>query len=109
MARERSGTNGTVSGTNFSPDGIGGGEGGGAAFADVAAGVGVADGDAAGAGTLLAEDEPFEATGISSLVKYRKPPTPMAARHTTATTKGHIQAGAAWAGGSAFFFTCGGA
>jgi hypothetical protein len=66
---------------------IGGGEGG-AALADVAAGFGVADGGGAGAGTLLAEDEPFEAAGISSLVKYRKPPTPMAARHTTATTKG---------------------
>jgi DNA invertase Pin-like site-specific DNA recombinase len=60
-----------VSATNFSPDGIGGGEGG-AALADVADGVGVADGGGTGAGTLLAEDGPFEAAGISSLViKFR--------------------------------------
>src|SRR5258708_4194389 len=126
MTRARSGTKGTVSATNFSPDGAGGGEGGGAALADVGAGEGVArgdgvagggddasgEGDAGGDGdtdgdvdgdgdgaTLLLANDCFEPPGISILVKYRKPPTPMAARHTTITTTGHIQLGAAWAGG----------
>ena len=119
MTRERSGTNGTVSATSFSPDGTGGGAGDGAALAEVGAGAGVGDGDvdasgdgvagdAAGDGatdgggdgaTLLLANDCFSPAGISILVKYRKPPTPMAARHTTITTAGHIQLGAAWAGG----------
>src|ERR1700675_98232 len=115
MIRERSGTNGTVSATSFSPDGTGGGAVDGAALAEVGAGAGVGDGDvdasgdgAAGNGatdgsgdgaTLLLANDCFSPAGISILVKYRKPPTPMAARHTTITTAGHIQLGAAWAGG----------
>ena len=44
---------------------------------------------------------------ISILVKYRKPPTPIATRHTTVTATGHIQFGPAGAGAAGGFFNCG--
>src|SRR5258708_30242640 len=96
MTRVRSETNGTVSASNFSPDRIGGGEGGGAGGAGAAVvgagtGVGAADGEGAGGASLLVEDETFDATGISSLVRYSKPPTPIATRQINVTATGHIQ------------------
>src|SRR5258707_13263630 len=106
MTRVRSETNGTVSASNFSPDGIGGGEGGGAGGGGAAVvGVGAADGEGAGLASLLVEDETFDATGISSLVKYRKPPTPIATRQINVTATGHIQFGATAA--LMGFLTCG--
>src|SRR3979411_3057306 len=106
--------NGTVSATNFSLGGIGGGEGwgggggGGSALAKIGAGEGVADGEGAGAGLLLAEGDCLDPIGISSLVKYRNPATPMATRDTTVTANGHIQFGVAEAGtGGGFFLNCG--
>src|SRR5260370_30088062 len=110
MRRARSPTNGTVSAANFSPGGIGGGEGGGGgpAFAKVGDGAGVAEGEGAGATLLLAEGDPLDPTGISSLVKYRNPATPMPTRDTTVAANGHIQFGVAEAGtGGGFFFNCG--
>src|SRR3954452_22492462 len=120
-ARMRSLTNGIVSAANCSLDVIGCGEtgcgetaggdgvsGDGAKAAVVAAGAGVAVADAGGgrAGLMLAEDAVFVPSGISSSVKYRNPPTPMATRHTTVADNGHIQFGVA-AAPAAFFFTCG--
>ena len=43
---------------------------------------------------------------VSSVVKYRKPPTPMAARQISVTATGHIQFGDA-AAGLTGFLTCG--
>src|SRR3984885_13003732 len=97
---------------NFSPipaaeDGIGF-----AGFAGMGGIIGVVEAfgicigsEAAGA---LAIDA-FEFSAISSLVKYRKPPTPIAARHTTSTTAGHSQFGAPVVGGAGFFGGSGGA
>src|SRR5882724_2045512 len=111
--RVRSPTNGVVSTANFSLEGIGGGEGaggGGAASAftaGVAVGIGVATcaGAADGAGVRLvlslAVDVPLGAD-VLSVVKYRKPPTPIAARQTSVTATGHIQLGAAEAGLTGF-------
>src|SRR5438477_12118794 len=100
--RIRSLTNGIVSAANFSLEAIGGGEGGGAAtvFVDAGAGAETAEGARAGAALLLEAPDP---SCFSSLVKYRKPPTPMATIHTAAT--GHIQFGVTAA--AAGFFNCG--
>src|SRR5216684_4922048 len=110
VPRVRSLTNGTVSAANLSPKGIGGGEeaGGGAGAAAFGAGVaaGATDGGGVGAASLLADDDPFEPAGISSLARYRKPPTPIATRQTTITASGHIQFGVAVAL-AGFFFNCG--
>jgi hypothetical protein len=88
-------TNGIVSAANFSPDGSGGGGDAGAAIVGatdgVETGVGVGTEGAAGEGIVtggLAAETSFRAPRISILVKYRNPPTPMATRHTTVTTKG---------------------
>jgi len=90
--------------------GIGGGEeaGGGAGAAAFGAGVaaGATDGEGVEAASLLAGDDPFEPAGISSLARYRKPPTPIATRQTTITASGHIQFGVA-AALAGFFFNCG--
>jgi hypothetical protein len=101
----RSLTNGIVSAANLSLEAIGGGDGAGAAAAGTGAGVGVTDGDTAGTGSLLAEDETLDPPGSSSLVKYRKP-APMATRHTTVAAAGHIQFDAV-AAPVGFFFICG--
>src|SRR6266704_3482348 len=108
VPRLRSLTNGTVSAANFSLEGIGAGAGGGAGAAVFGAGVaaGATDGEGAGAASLLADDDPFEPAGISSLARYRKPPTPIATRQTTTTASGHIQFGVAVAL-AGFFVTCG--
>src|SRR6478752_10104423 len=100
VPRKRSLTNGTDAAANFSPGAIVGGEAAAAfdatfgAGASVAAGVGSAgvatDGAGAGLVPLLAVDVDFGAE-VSSLVKYRKPPTPMAARQTSVAATGHIQ------------------
>ena len=102
-----------MSAANFSLDGIGGGGSGGgnAAFpaVGVGAGAGVADGEGGGVALLLAVDEPLDPPGSSILVKYRKPLTPMAARHTTVTANGHIQFGVAdtGSGSGGGLFNCG--
>src|ERR1700682_477900 len=110
VPRVRSLTNGTVSATNFSFEGIGGGKGDGGAAGAAAFGTGEAagatDGEGVGAASLLAEDGPFDPPGVSSRARYRKPPTPIATRQTTITASGHIQFGAA-AALAGFFFNCG--
>src|SRR6266702_4503898 len=108
VPRLRSLTNGTVSAANFSLEGIGAGAGGGDGAAVFGAGVaaGATDGEGAGAASLLADDDPFEPAGVSSLARYRKPPTPIATRQTTITASGHIQFGVAVAL-AGFFFNCG--
>src|SRR6266702_1546913 len=86
--RIRSLTNGIVSAANFSLEAIGGGEGAATVFVGAGAGAETAEGARAGAALLLEAPDP---SCFSSLVKYRKPPTPMATIHTAAT--GHIQFG----------------
>src|SRR5437879_2241663 len=107
----------TDAAANFSPEAIGGG-GATAAFAagvGVEAGVGVttcvgvADGVGTGLALLLAVDVTVDVTlgaDVSSLVKYRNPPTPIAARQTSVTAAGHIQLGDP-ATALAGFLTCG--
>src|SRR6266849_3517244 len=110
VPRVRSLTNGTVSAANLSPKGIGGGEGAGGGAGTAAFGAAVAagatDGEGVGAASLLTEDELFGPPGISSLARYRKPPTPIATRQTTITASGHIQFGVA-AAPTGFFFNFG--
>src|ERR1700676_5278262 len=107
MTRVRSETNGTVSAASFSPDGIGGGAGGaGAAVVGAGTGVGAADGEGAGLASLLVVDATMVAVD-SSLVKYRKPPTPIATRQINVTATGHIQLGAVVAPALTGFLNCG--
>src|SRR5882757_6374411 len=61
----------------------------------------------AGTEALLAEAGPLSPPGISSLVKYRNPATPMATREITVAAKGHIQFGVAEAAAVGGFFSCG--
>ena len=64
-----------------------------ATVAGVAVGVAAGDG---GVQLLLAAAIASERMPASPvLVKYRKPPTPIATRHTSVTATGHIQFGAA--------------
>ena len=110
----------TDAAANFSPEAIGGAEGAGgigAAAAEVGVDVGVgvttcvgmADGAGAGLAMLLAAGVVVDAAlgiDVSSLVKYRNPPTPIAARQTSVTAAGHIQLGDP-ATALAGFLTCG--
>jgi len=70
------------------------------------AGVGAVDAEGAGPASLLLEDATLVAE-VSSLVKYRKPPTPIAVSQTSVTATGHIQFGAVVAPALTGFFTCG--
>ena len=73
------------------------------------AGDGDDDGDDDGDGLtgLRATAGVWTAAIFSSLVKYRKPPTPIALRLTTVTTTGHIQSGADRSKTLIGFLTCG--
>lgn len=122
VMRARLVTNGTVSAANFSAGGIGGtegggGGGGGAATVGVAGsgaagtgagaagvGAGEAEVDGAGDGADVVEAI-FVAPGFSTLLKYKNPPTPIAARHTSVAATGQTQLGIAAAAG--FFLSCG--
>src|SRR5438034_265019 len=104
--------NGTFVAANLSVDTTMGGADGGAADAclvGISVGVGTTaatDGDGvAGVGVGVAAAS-FDPLAISILVKYRKPPTPIATRQTTNTTAGHSQFAPA-AGFAAGFLTCG--
>src|SRR5436305_387057 len=117
--------NGIDAAANFSPEAIGGAEGAGgigAAAAEVGVDVGVgvttcvgmADGAGAGLAMLLAAGVVVDAEvdavlgiDVSSLVKYRNPPTPIAARQTSVTAAGHIQPGGPEACALTGFLTCG--
>jgi len=117
VARARSLMNGTLAAANFSVDTtigvddevcceVGG--------AGVAVGTAAATEVGKGAGTgvdvvvaLDADDGPLDPADSSSLVKYRKPPTPIAASPTDAATTGHIQFGGPEAAALAGFLTCG--
>jgi hypothetical protein len=105
-------TNGTVSAANFSVGGIGGGEGGEGAGAGtcvaVAGGGGAGDARSGldGAGVAGVEAVTLAVSGFSTLLKYKNPPTPIAAIHTRVTATGHIQFGIA-AAAAGFFLTCG--
>src|SRR6266700_2268616 len=112
--------NGVVSTANFSLEASGGGDaaGGGAgtatcgaevgveAGAAVATCVGLADGAGTGPALSLAIDVTLGAD-VSSLVKYRNPPTPIAERLTSVTATGHIQFGGPEYCAFAGFLTCG--
>jgi hypothetical protein len=95
-------TNGTVSAANFSPAGVRGGEADGAI---VGAATGVAGGEGVAAARWKAAASRLDPSRISILVKYRKPATPIATKHTTVTATGHIQFGPAGAAGG--FLNCG--
>src|SRR4051794_36444286 len=76
----------------------------------VAVPVGTGDGARVGAGAvakLLFTTGACTAAMFSSLVKYRKPPTPIAVRQTTVTATGHIQFGCPCPETLAGFLTCG--
>ncbi len=100
--------NGTVLAASFSPD---------AFDCDGAAATATAALDAAGgtetagtgiaATTLPVGGASFGRFAISILVKYRNPPTPIAAMQTIVTASGHIQAGEAVLDLAAGFLTCG--
>lgn len=95
--------NGTAPALNLPLDSASGED---AAFTDV--GVGLGGGAGKGAALLIANETSLLLGNNSSLVKYRKPATPIATIETTPTINGHIQygvaAGAAFAGD---FLTCG--
>jgi hypothetical protein len=118
VARARLVTNGTVSAANFSLGGIGGGEGAvtvgatgsgatGTRAGAEGGGTGEAEGDGVGDG-VDAGEAIFVAPGFSTLLKYKNPTTPIAAKQTSTKAAGHIQFGIG-AAAAGFFFSCGAA
>src|SRR5262245_39906085 len=103
--------NGTLPATIFSPAACGNGAdaiGAGVAAAIDAAVCGAVRGSAGVAAAWRSGGASFGWFANSSLVRYRKPPTPIAAMQTTATASGHIQFNAAVAF-TAGFLNCGAA
>jgi hypothetical protein len=88
----------------------------GGAVATACAGAAGGDGAAAGDGCAIPDsaaggegafDVALGAPGSSSLVKYKKPATPIATTQTTVTARGHIQFGVAAVWAVSAFFSCG--